>query len=108
MAIISNDGVTLRSLAEAVTDNTALWTQKTGDIDVAPSSAAGELIAIKSELDTRFEQDIANTFVANTIMSSGNNLELFGERKGVYRKTNVPTVENNQLWIPLNKHQKMM
>lgn len=92
MAIITDDGVTLPTLTETVSDNTSLWTKKTGDIDVAPSSAAGELIAIKSELDTRFNQDMANIFVSNTVMASGNNLDLFGERKGVYRKTNVPTV----------------
>lgn len=92
MAIISEDGVALPTLLETVSDNTALWSLKTGDIDVASSSAAGELIAIKSELDTRFNQDMANIFVANTVMASGNNLELFGERKGVYRKSNIPTV----------------
>jgi uncharacterized phage protein gp47/JayE len=92
MAIITEDGVALPTLLETVSDNTALWSLKTGDIDVASSSAAGELIAIKSELDTRFNQDMANIFVANTVMASGNNLELFGERKGVYRKSNIPTV----------------
>ena len=92
MAVITEEGVKLRSLEDTVSDNTSLWTQKTGDVDVAPSSAAGELIAIKSELDTRFNQDIASAFIENTIMASDKNLDNVGERKGVYRKSNVPTV----------------
>lgn len=92
MAVITEEGVKLRSLADTVLDNSTLWTQKTGDVDIAPSSATGELIAIKSETDTRFEQDLAAAFVNNTVMADGINLDQYAERKGVYRRLNVPTV----------------
>ena len=92
MAVLTENGIELRKLNEIVDDETVLWSQKTGDVDVAPSSAAGELIAIKSEDVARFEQDIASVFVSNTIMADGNNLDLFGERKGVYRGLNKPTI----------------
>lgn len=92
MAVITEDGVVLRTLEEIVSDNTTLWSQKTGDFDIAPSSAGGEIIAIKSELDARFDQDIASAFIDNTIQASGAGLDLVAERKGVYRRENKPTI----------------
>ena len=92
MAVLTENGIELRTLTQIVDDNTTLWTQKTGDIDVAPSSAAGELIAIKSEVEARVDQDIAAAFLNNTIMATKEYLDLVGERKGVYRLANIPTV----------------
>jgi len=92
MAVITDNGIVLRTLTEIVDDNTVLWSQKTGDVDVAPSSAAGEQIAIKSEVEARVDQDIANAFINNTITASGSYLDLVGERKGVYRRENISSV----------------
>ena len=92
MAVITENGIVLRTLDEIVSDNTTLWSEKTGDFDVAASSAGGEIIAIKSELDARFDQDIAAAFIDNTIQAAGASLDLVGERKGVYRRENKPTI----------------
>lgn len=92
MAVITENGIVLRTLEEIVSDNTTLWSDKTGDFDIAPSSAGGEIIAIKSELDARFDQDIADAFIDNTIQADGANLDLVAERKGVYRRENQPTI----------------
>ncbi len=92
MAVITENGIELRTLEQIVSDNTTLWSEKTGDVDVAPSSAAGELIAIKSENDARLDQDIANSFLNTTIQADGEALDLVGERKGVYRRINKPTI----------------
>ena len=92
MAVITDNGIVLRSLEDIVSDNTILWSEKTGDFDIAPSSAGGEIIAIKSELDARFDQDIADAFLNTTIQASGANLDLVAERKGVYRRENKPTI----------------
>jgi uncharacterized phage protein gp47/JayE len=92
MAVITENGIELRTLEQIVSDNSVLWSEKTGDFDVAPSSAGGELIAIKSEVEARVDQDIANAFINTTIQASGANLDLVAERKGVYRRTNIPTV----------------
>lgn len=108
MAVITDDGISLRTLTEIVDDNSVLWSQKTGDVDVAPSSAAGELIAIKSEVEARVDQDIANAFINNTIMASDSYLVLVGERKGVYKRENISSVATvlitgtNGTIIPIN------
>lgn len=92
MAVITENGVVLRTLEDTVIDNTTLWSNKTGDFDISPSSAGGEIIAIKSELDIRFDQDIADAFTNQTILAEGSNLDLVAERKGVYRRKNKPTI----------------
>ncbi len=108
MAVITDDGIVLRTLNQIVDDNSVLWSQVTGDVDVAPSSAAGELIAIKSEVEARVDQDIANAFINNTITASDSYLDLVGERKGVYRRENISSVATvsitgtNGTIIPIN------
>ena len=92
MAVITENGIELRTLEDVVSDNSTLWSEITGDFDVAPSSAGGEIIAIKSEWEARVDQDIANAFINTTIQASGSNLDLVGERKGVYRRSNKPTI----------------
>lgn len=67
MAVITGDGVEIQMIEEAITDNTESYKEITGDVDVAPSSASGELIAITSETDVRNQQTVADAFTQNTV-----------------------------------------
>jgi len=76
MSVITDDGVSLSTLEEITTENTTLYQEFTGDVDVSASSASGELIAIVSEMEARNEQLIADAFSQNTIGSAtGQNLD---------------------------------
>lgn len=92
MSVINDDGIELRTLTEVVTDNTDLWTELTGEVDVSPSSVAGELIAISSEVEARIDQDIADAVTQNTIQASGDYLEDIAFLKNQERKTQEPSV----------------
>lgn len=88
----TDNGIIIRTLEEITSENTISFSEITGDFDVAPTSAGGELIAIKSENDARFEQALANAYIQNTILATGEFLDKVGQRQGKYRRTNVPTV----------------
>lgn len=92
MAIINDNGVSLRTISEIVADNTTIWTEKTGEADVAPSSAAGELIAISSEIEARMDQDISDAVKQNTIEATGDFLTSLAFLKNQDRKTQEPSV----------------
>lgn len=90
---ITDNGVQIRTLNEIVDDNTTLWAEKTGEVDVSPSSASGEIIAITSEIEARTEQDTADAITQNTISgATGAYLDAIAEIKNTERRTNVPTV----------------
>jgi len=92
MSIITADGIQLRSIEQVTIDNTAEWTALTGEVNVDPSSASGELIAIKSEIETRNDQDIADAYTNTTIQATGDFLDDVGSCKNVYRRENIPTI----------------
>ena len=93
MAIITQNGVKIDTLQEAVANNTKKWSIITGDADVAPSSASGEQIAITSEMDVRNQQTIADAFTQNSVTSAtGKNLDFIAEIKNQKRKQNQPSV----------------
>lgn len=76
MSVINGDGINLSTIEEITKDNTELYQEFTGDVDVSASSAAGELIAIVSEMEARDEQLIADGYSQNTIGSAtGQNLD---------------------------------
>jgi len=93
MAIITDEGVNIDTLPEAVVNNTELYSEKTGEVDVAASSAAGELVAITSEMDVRNQQNVADAFTQNTITdATGNNLENIASIKNQTKKENESSV----------------
>jgi len=93
MATITDNGVNIQTLEEAVKDNTNLYSEKTGEVDVSASSAAGELIAITSEMDVRNQQTIADAFVQNTITdATGQNLDNIGEIKNQEREEDQKSI----------------
>lgn len=93
MGIITSNGVNLPTLVEITIDNTDLWSELTGEVDVSASSASGELIAINSEMQTLYVQDIADAVAANQIENaSGVNLDYIARIKNQERKANQQTV----------------
>jgi len=93
MAIINDNGVNIQTLQEAVISNAESYSEITGDSDVAPSSASGELIAITSEMDVRNQQNIADAFTQNTITdATGQNLDNIAEIKNQTRKENKKSI----------------
>jgi hypothetical protein len=92
MPIITADGVQLKGIEQITIDNTAEWTAKTGEVNVDPSSASGELIAIKSEIEERNNQDVADAYTNTTIQASGDFLDDIGTVKNIERRTNIPTI----------------
>ena len=93
MALLDENGINLQTIEQITSENTSLWTEKTGDVDVAPSSAAGELIAIESEMDLRNQQDIADSYTQNTISGATDQfLDYIAEIKNQTRKQNQKSV----------------
>ena len=93
MAVITENGVIVDTIQEAIVDNTATYSAITGDVDVAPSSAAGEAIAITSEMDVRNQQNIADAFTQNTVVSAtGENLDNIAQIKNQERRVNQKSV----------------
>ena len=90
---ITENGIKIRTLEETTADNITSWSEKTGDVDVSPSSAAGELVAITSEIEARVDQDIADAYTQNTISgATGQFLDFLAELKNTRRKENIPTL----------------
>ena len=93
MAVITENGIDIDTLEEAVNNNTDLFSEFTGEVDVSPSSAAGELVAITSEMDTRNQQTIADAFTQNTVRNAtGINLDRLGVIKNQERKADQKSV----------------
>jgi len=93
MAVITENGVNIETIQESIIKNTSSFTAITGDADVAPSSAAGELIAITSEMDIRNQQVIADAFVQNTVTSATDgNLDNIAEIKNQKRRTTQSSI----------------
>ncbi|MHA1303770.1 MAG: baseplate J/gp47 family protein [Candidatus Heimdallarchaeaceae archaeon] len=93
MAIITDNGVNIDTIEEAVKNNTASYSEKTGDVDVSPSSASGELIAITSEMDVRNQQNVADAFTQNTITDATElNLDNLALVKNQERKENQSSI----------------
>ena len=88
MAIITSNGVNLPTLAENTTEISALYSEKTGEFDLAASSAGGELISIQSEIITLQKQDISDAVGANQIdNATGVNLDYLASIKNQTRLT---------------------
>jgi uncharacterized phage protein gp47/JayE len=91
--VINDNGVQIRTLSEVTADNTTEWSNKTGEVDVSPTSASGEIIAITSEIVARVEQDVADAVTQNTISGATDSfLDSLAELKNTSRYENVPTV----------------
>ena len=91
--VITDDGINLSTLEEIVTDNSELFKEYTGETDVSASSAAGELIAIVSEMETRDEQLVADAYSQNTIgNATGNNLDNLAKIKHQEREDNQKSI----------------
>jgi hypothetical protein len=90
---IDSNGVQIRTLSEVTADNTTEWSNKTGEVDVSPTSASGEIVAITSEIVARTEQDTADAITQNTISgATGSYLYSLAELKNTSLKENIPTV----------------
>lgn len=86
MGIITSNGVDLPTLSENTTEISALYSEKTGEFDLAASSAGGELISIQSESVTLLRQDIADAVGANQVDSAtGVNLDYLASIKNQTR-----------------------
>lgn len=93
MAVITESGVNIQTIEEAVSDNTDLYSEFTGEVDVSASSAAGEQVAITSEMDVRNQQTIADAFTQNTITdATEQNLENIGVIKNQEKKVDQKSV----------------
>lgn len=90
---LTDNGIVIRTLEETVSDNIDRWGNNTGEIDVSPTSASGELVAITSEIETRVEQDVAEAISQNTISGATDAyLDALAELKSTTRRRNIPTV----------------
>ena len=86
MGIITAKGVNLPTLAENTTEISALYSEKTGEFDLAASSAGGELISIQSEMITLQKQDISDAVGANQVdNAAGVNLDYLASIKNQTR-----------------------
>ena len=104
MAVVTDNGVNIDTLEEAVVNNTASYSEKTGEVDVAPSSAAGELVAITSEMDVRNQQNVADSFTQNTVTdATGANLDNLASVKNQERKENEASIAYVYTLINLEK-----
>ena len=93
MAVVTENGVNIDTLEEAVVKNTTSYSETTGEIDVAPSSAAGELVAITSEMDVRNQQNVADAFTQNTVTdATETNLENLALVKNQEKKENEASI----------------
>ena len=93
MGIITLKGVNLPTLAENTTEISALYSEKTGEFDLAASSAGGELISIQSEMVTLQKQDISDAVGANQIENAtGVNLDYLASIKNQSRLINQKSV----------------
>ena len=89
MGIITSTGVDLPTLAENTADVSDLYSEYTGEYDLAASSAGGELISIQSEMVTLFKQDIADAVASNQVENATEtNLEYLAAVKNQTRLTN--------------------
>ena len=93
MSVITDDGVNLQTIEEATKENTTLYSEFTGDIDVSPTNAAGEQVAITSEMDVRNQQLVADGFTQGTVPSAtGQNLDNIAKIKNQQRLEDRPSL----------------
>lgn len=91
--VITDKGIKIPTWDEALSENIDTYREKTGDIDVSPSSASGELCAIISEIDLRNQQNVANAFTQNSVTSAtGNNLDNLAKLKNQDRLVDQKSV----------------
>lgn len=91
--VITDKGINVQTFDEALAENRDTYRQKTGDIDLSPSSASGELCTILTEIDLRNQQNVANAFSQNSVANAtGDNLNNIAKLKNQDRIVNKKSV----------------
>jgi len=91
--LITPTGLTVETYDELLAQNITLWGTTTGEVDVAPSSASGELVAITTEMEARSKQDIADAYAqTNPSTATDTYLDLCGALINMPRLKNVKTI----------------